>query len=151
MARPTLATLDDLNARLDTPATNPTQAYARLADASEIVRAYAGEDWIDADGEPEEVPDQIVGVVAQMVERSSRNPGGVTSETAGPFARSFGPEAATRLYLTKLDKLIIRAAVDRGQVGTIPTSRGPLETPPVIDGYHLDPTSVEETDPFSLT
>lgn len=151
MARPTLASIEDLQARLGT-IDDPVQAEARLGDASEIVRAYAGEDWLDDGGNLEEVPDQIAGVVAQMVERAARNPGGVVQETAGPYSHSFGPEAAARLYLTKLDKLVIRNAVGRGQVGTISTSRGPLETPPVTcDQPYLDPPAAEEYDPFSLT
>lgn len=134
MSRPALATVDDVAVRLGQEITDPGQAQARLEDASEIVRAYAGTTWLNDDEDTlVDVPAQVAGVVAQMVERAARNPSGVTQETTGPFAVSFGAEAAARLYLTRNNKLVIRAAVARTSIGTLSTSRGPLETPSVAD------------------
>lgn len=145
MARPALATLQDLEDRLGSPL-DPSvypQAFARLADASEIVRAYAGEDWLNDDGAAlaDDVPGQLAGVVASMVERATRNPAGTTSETAGPFQRSFGPAASDRLYLTRAEKSVVRRAVGALNVGSLSTTRGDLETPAVIpcDYHPFDP------------
>lgn len=134
MTRPALATVDDLERLLCVPSGDEDKALARLEQASAIVRAYARETWLNDDGdELEDVPDDIPGVVTQMVERATRNPSGATAESAGPFARSFGPEAAQKLYLTAADKLVIRAAVGSTGIGTLPTTRGHMETPHVID------------------
>ena len=138
MARPVLADIDELKARLGSPldAAQVIQAEARLADASEIVRAYAGRSWLDDDETAvADVPGQIPGVVASMVERATRNPGGITQESAGPFARSFGAEASARLYMTKAEKMVVRAAVGKLGVSTISTTRGPLETANVVEPY----------------
>ena len=149
MARPALATVDDLERLLGATIANPAQADGRLEQASELVRAYARTDWLNDDGdELAGVPGQIPGVVVGMVERASRNPDGVTQESAGPFARSFGADAAARIYLTAADKLVIRHALDSPGIGVIQTTRGPMETPSVRcdtwDGL------VEAEDPFSL-
>ena len=148
MARPALADITELEARLGHSIDDPsqiTQAEARLADASEIVRAYAGEDWLnDDEDDVENVPGQIPGVVASMVERASLNPGGITQEAAGPFSRSFGSDAASRLYMTKGEKAVVRRAVGALAVGALGTTRGDLETPAVIDCWSpFDPLADE--------
>lgn len=154
MARPALGTIDDLEDLLDEPIDNPAQAQARLAQASELVRAYAGIDWLnDEQTAVENVPGAIPGVVAAIVERASRNPGAVTqdAETVGPFSftRSFGADAAARIYLTDSDKRIIRHAAGTSPLGVIGTTRGRMETADVIDCWGLTP-SVEETNPYAL-
>lgn len=138
MPRPALSTLDRLEKLLGGPdaLTDRTQAQARLEDASEEVRAYAGVDWLNAEGTAvEDVPPQVSDVVARMVERATLNPEGATFAADGPFSRSFGADAAQRLYLTRGERLIIRRAVGRGLVGTLATSRGNLETAAVRDTY----------------
>lgn len=142
MTTPALATIADLEERLGYEIEDEdvqAQAEARLRDASAIVRAYARETWLDDDGNLDDVPDEIVGVVATMVERASRNPAGVTQEAAGPFSRSFGSDAAARLYLTKPEKLVVRNAVGRTGLGVVATTRGELETGPIYD-HDLDDT-----------
>lgn len=154
MARPALASTEDLDRLLDAPLTDAQkpQAEARLEQASEIVRAYAGTDWLNAAGTAvEDVPGAIPGVVAAMVERASRNPDGAVSETTGPFARSFGPEAATRLFLTKWEQAVIRHAAGTAPSGlqVISTTRGPIDTAPLTACTPYG-TSTEENDPYSL-
>lgn len=131
-----LASLTDLEDRLGAPVASSlaAQAYARLRDASAIVRAYAGVSWTDDDGNLEDVPDGVVGVVASMVERASRNPDGVTQETAGPFNRSFGSTASDRLYMTKSERMVVRSAAGRSAIGTLSTTRGEVETADVVVG-----------------
>lgn len=128
MARPALATIDDLEALLGAPVTDPLQALKRLERASAIVRAYAGRTWLDDEGNLLDVPDDIPGVVAGMVERAQRNPDGVTQQSVGEYQLSYGADAAQRIYLDKQDKAIIDAAVGRTGLGTITTTRGDIET-----------------------
>lgn len=133
MTLPALATVEELEILLGETIANVPQAEARLGNASVIVRAYAGATWVDTAGTAlEDVPDGIAGVVTQMVERATRNPGGITQEAAGPFSRSFGADASQRLYLTAMDKLVIRNAMGRTGIGTLSTSRENLETPAVL-------------------
>lgn len=155
MTRPALASVDDLEQLLGEVVANPVQADARLAQASELVRAYAGIDWLNAEGtDVENVPGAIPGVVAGIVERASRNPDGITQENAGPFGRSFGSDAASRIYLTDADKRIIRYAAGTGALGVIGTTRGPIETGTVLDCWAL-PTEglagfTEADEPYAL-
>ena len=106
MALSPLATLRDIYTRApDLVADlNPRQAEALLADASAIVRAYAGRDWtLEAD-----VPDGVAGIVTMMVIRALRNDG-VVSEVDGNYTVNYGPQASDRLYLTKVEKLTLRS------------------------------------------
>lgn len=147
MARPALATADDLEVLLGQPPTNVAGAEALLARASAIVRAYAGQTWLDDDeSELVDVPGDIPGVVAGMVERATRNPDGITQEQAGPFARSFGPEAAQRLYLDKWEKLVVRAAagIPTSGIGVLETTRGDIETPAVASDASRFPEETKE-------
>lgn len=148
MARPALATIADLEDRLGTIDSSDIPVLeARLADASAIVRAYAGQTWLnDAGTALADVPPDIPGIVATMVERAVRNPSGVTSEQAGPFGRSFGADAAQRLYLTKAERAVIRAAVGVSSVSPLATTRENLETPRVFDTGGTLPT--EDTIPW---
>jgi hypothetical protein len=136
MPRPALATVADVEARLGRTVDDETQVQAWLEDASAIARAYAGKTWLNADetalsGEPADV----VGVVAGMVVRLINNPDGVTQETLGQFSQSFGTDAAQRLFLTATDKLVLKAASGRTGIGTLPTTRGHLETPQVRERF----------------
>ncbi len=152
MSRPTLASIDDLMAlsgpivQEDTP-----RALVLLAMASEVVRAYAGVTWLNTDEDDvEDVPAQIPDVVVSMVWRATNNPFGVVQETAGPFSRSFGADAAQRIYMTKQERMIVRAAAGLAPVGPMGTTRGVLETRAIEPGDGLYDPSTAETDPFSL-
>lgn len=142
MPRTAYATVADLEARLgvaagtiSADAVGNAQATARLADAAAIIRAYVGTTtataWAVSITDPI-VAGDVGGVNAAMVERASRNPAGVVQEQAGPFGRSFGADAAARLYLTALDKSVLRAAAGLSAIGTIAVTRGDIETPTVI-------------------
>lgn len=153
MSRPALATIDDLEPLTGAIAESDTERVSKLlAMASEVVRAYAVTTWLnDAGDDVEDVPPQVSDVVAAMVERATRNPMGVTQESAGPFSRSFGADASQRLYLTAAERMVVRAAIERTSIGTLPTSRGPLETRAVdVVSTWGDDAPTEATDPFSL-
>lgn len=120
-----LATSDDIIGGADI---DETTLELLLGRASAIVRAYADNDWVNDDGELEDVPEAIPGVVAAMVERAVSNPSGVIQEGAGPFQRSFGADAAARLYLTNVEKRVIRRAIGASGLAAVSLSRGPVET-----------------------
>ncbi len=148
MARPALATLDDLEALLGSLVDDPTQALARLRQASAIVRAFAGVTWLNEDEtELLDVPPDIPDLVAGMVERASHNPSGATQETAGEYSRSFGSDAAKRIFLDWNDKLVIRAAVGASPsgIGVLTTTRGEVETRAVCGSGGTLPTETLET------
>lgn len=149
MPRPPLATVEDLQAAFgDETIDDTTKALSLLERASAIVRAYAHATWLDdEESAVVDVPADVPGVVVSMVERATRNPTGATQETVGPFGRSFGAEAASRLYLTAAEKLVIREAVGgTGGLRTVGTTRGPLETTTAADD--LWPEEVIETMPW---
>lgn len=152
MARPPLASVEDLEEALGVEVDNEGQANSLLRRASAIVRAFARQTWLNDDETdlvdvPADIPDLVVG----MVERATRNPTGVTQEQeqAGPFSRSrsFGADASQRLYLTRSDKLVIGAVTGSAGIGTISTTRGPLETAGTCDS-DLFPEEVLETMPW---
>lgn len=153
MARPALATVADLEDLLGESIESGTTVRVGLllAHASEIVRSYAGVTWLnDDEDDVEDVPAQIPTVVASMVERATSNPLGITQESAGPFSRSFGADASQRIYMTKQERAIVRAAVGVSAVMTMGTTRDQLETRSVSPSAGLLDPPVEETDPFSL-
>lgn len=109
------------------PIPDNDRAVELLSYASELVRGRARRTWLDDDGALLEVPEGIAAVTAAMVDRAVRNPSGSTQENAGPFSSSWGPRAHERIYLTAADRQIIDAH-GKARVGTLSTTRGPVET-----------------------
>lgn len=127
MARPRLTTVEAVARLLGQDITNTDQAEAFIEIASEVVRAFAKQTWLnEAEDALEGVPAQIPGVVDRMVVRAIRNPDEVTQEQAGPFTRSMRP-----VYMDQYDKMVVRSAVGSSGVGVLSTTRGDLETPAV--------------------
>lgn len=129
MALPPLASVSDLADWLDeTIADDDKRAAAVLSAASSLVRAYTEADFIDADGEAD-VPDAVQTVTVTVAGRAwKRAPDDVKNryEQAGPWQQSFtyGGDGGG-LYLTKTDKLLLRAyrgGVQSG-IGVISTTR----------------------------
>lgn len=156
MPRPPLARYEDLCEALGDEAVgiDEDKAMWLLGRASAIVRAQAGVTWLDDDEAAlVDVPPDIPGVIVGMVERATKNPTGTVQENAGPFGRSFGADAASRLYLTAMDKLVIGAAagVISSGIGVLSTTRGCLETGAVTDRAYLgDGSAPEEYAPWDL-
>lgn len=122
----TLASLDDVEARLGRPLTadEAERAPGLLVEASASARA-----WMRCDPDP--VPDDVALVVSRMVSRMFLSPdtGGATnldqfSMAAGPFSRSGTfTEGSTSgsPWLTKDDKRILRRFSCRGMARSFPT------------------------------
>lgn len=125
---PALAPVEDLEARLGLdPGTlvdaNLGRARAALADASALVRMEARRTWVDEAGALTVVPDAIVRVVLGAAQRGYTNPDGATQESAGPFARSFNPDAVS-VYLTRPELDIVRRFRPAGgELWTLQTTR----------------------------
>lgn len=123
MALVPLASADDLAAWLGitlTPAQHD-RADVVMLHASSAVRVHARRNWIDADGELDEVPEGIPEIVVQVAARMWANPSGLDSQTTGPFSATFGT-----IELTDNEKDAISAALRSGTSGlwTLATTRG---------------------------
>lgn len=122
---PPLATIEDLEARLgrEFAAADLARAAAVLDDASALVRDEAGKTWLDDAGDLTVVPASIRAVVLRVSERTVRNPGGFSSESAGDYSyQRTGVEGG--VYLTEAERQIIRRAAGRSGLWTQPITRG---------------------------
>ena len=89
MTLPSLATIEQLNARLVEPVpTDPDdpRAVAALEDASAEVRHAAGRSWVNEDDELEGVPDIAVRITLRLAKDIVENPYGYRSEQVGEYA-----------------------------------------------------------------
>ena len=111
MALPVLVSLDDFALRLGgIAAADEDRAQAALNDASALIRAETGgEDWVDADGGLEEVPEVIAAVCIAAAIRAFRNPDGVRQETIGNYSVAYA-DSSTAVFLTEGERRIIRRA-----------------------------------------
>lgn len=122
---PPLATLGEYTELYgNLSAARASTARALLKRASQLVRdSYPG---IDARVVAGTVPADSVGLaVLNMVARVMRNPGGLRSETTGPFSRAYDPDAASgMLQIISADAGLLLPPVDtsrgaRGRLGTV--------------------------------
>ena len=117
-----LATVTDLGNWLAEDLTDSDRAPAVLDHASSLVRIAAGVTWLD----PATVPDGIAQITVRVAARFWGNPSGLKSATTGPFSGTFGDMELTAGERAEIAQ-IINPGSRRG-IGTISTTRGPLET-----------------------
>jgi len=114
---PPLATPEELEYRIGREFTDAElpRVEAALDDASALVRAEAGVDWIDPDtGLVTGLPDVIKTVVLRVAERIVRNPQGFRSESAGDYSfQRYDADDGGGPYLTDREIAIIRKAMGR--------------------------------------
>lgn len=126
---PPLATLGEYTELYGSlSAARASTARALLKRASQLIRdSYPGIDERIAAGT---VPGDSVGLaVLNMVARVMRNPGGLRSETTGPFSRSYDMDAASgMLEITSADSVLV--AVPASSTG----ARGKMGSARVIAG-----------------
>lgn len=119
MALPALVSLADFALRVGgISAADEDRAQAALDDASALVRAEAGENWVDAEDALEDVPDLIVTIVVAVAIRAFRNPEGVRSETIGNYSVAYA-DSSTAVFLTEGERRLIRRAGGRTGIGSI--------------------------------
>lgn len=134
MALPPLANVADLAAWVgqEIPDGDP-RAGAVLSAASALVRAYTSQTWVDDDGSPIEVPEDVAAVVVQVAARVWMNPGGLESVTLDDGTRRWGSGGGLGLYLTESEKEILGAHVDGGppDLGTVSFTVGAVNDPTI--------------------
>lgn len=139
-----LATPDQLAAWLEEDLDGSYERAAAVLDhASALVRIEASETWLVA-----AVPDGIPQLVVRVAARMWPNPTGLRSSTTGPFSGTFGDAE-----LTGGEKQEVWQIMHPGQrrgLGTISTTRGPLETDTIyVDVAGQDkPMPVLSRDPW---
>lgn len=152
MVLPAFATVSELAARMPggLPDDETPRADAALSDASALIRAEAGTDWVDDAGALSGVPDVVVMVAIAVARRALSNPDGLTSESIQDYSRAFASNSASAdVYLTKGERRVVRQAAGRSGLWTMATTRVDVgaDVPSVTVGYAG--TSPEELDPFS--
>lgn len=136
MALPPLVALYEFETWASRPVSNGARAEAIIAAASTLVRTHSGRMWVDAAGDVEEDVtelqlDAAKTVVLQLADRVYFNPSGDTQNSTGPFQRSVAAWYSSGLVLTDEDKAMLGPTASVLGLGTISTTRGPVETPSV--------------------
>lgn len=136
MAEPAFATVDDLEVRMGHLADVP-RAQAAITDASALIHLISNRTWIGAGGVlASDVPDAVKAICCAAARRVLENPDAISqhTETIANFseARTYSV-ASNDVYLTKSEVRRIRQAAGIGGVSVIGTTRGDLETRPVVD------------------
>ena len=122
-----LATPAQLGAWVSQSLDTDTRAAAVLDHASALIRTEAGLTW-----ESGTIPDGIPQLTVRVAARFWLNPSGLQSSTTGPFSGTFG-----EMQLTAAEKQEIWQILNPGKrrgIGTISTTRGPIETRNVTSG-----------------
>lgn len=121
---PPLATLEALSERLgidlDVETPDGARAASALDDASALVRAESGREWLAENGDLEGVPDIIQSVTLAVAYRAFRNPDGTTQTSIGDVSVSFTREGvAGAIFLTKAEARAVRKAAGRSSLTSI--------------------------------
>ncbi|MBM4414906.1 MAG: hypothetical protein FJ035_01245 [Chloroflexi bacterium] len=119
---PALASLSALEARLGVTLTgaDAERAAAALDDASALIRADAGVDWVDDEGALTDVPAVVEQVALAVAYRAFRNPDALTQTSLGDASVSYdrsGVQAA--VYMTRDERRAVRRAAGTAAVGAI--------------------------------
>lgn len=102
------------------------RAVAVLSAASNLVCAYAGQDWRTA-----EVPADVADIVVQAASRVFLSPANanVRTWTKGPFGEGYFDAASNGLYLTEEEKASLERFRDTTSgIGTISLAGGGVES-----------------------
>ena len=154
MTLPSFATFDEL--RKACPSAPTAEGTHALWVVSTAIRGQAGKSFVDDDGHLELTAlaaELLKAVTLEATQRRLANPEGATqrSQGMGPFTESVTIDAAN-VYFTKAEKVDIATATAECYpsggfpgLGTISTTRGPLETAAAC-GYESADTIVD--DPF---
>lgn len=92
------------------------RAGAALDDASTLIRAEAGTDWVASDGVTVTAPPVVVTVAVAAALRVYRNPDGYSGESVGDYSYQYARES-TSTYLTAAEVRMIRQAAGRTSAG----------------------------------
>lgn len=107
------------------PGTVEEQISAYIEDASNLVQLIAfGNDtdsyWDDVDESGDNpMPEALVPVIVNMVQRRADNPRGLTGEQLGDYQWQAAQGSATGIYATRTERKLIRKAAGKLGVGTL--------------------------------
>ena len=131
MDLPALAAEMDLTIRgVDT--SNSTRVQAILSDVSGLIHFETGNVWVTDDGTlAATIPPVVKTVAIKAARRALENPEQIESERIGTGYQATYANASPDVYLTPREQALVRRAAGISSLGTISTTRGPLETPDV--------------------
>jgi hypothetical protein len=123
-----LIELSDLEERLARTFEGPDveRAQSVLDEASALVRAESGKDWVSPDDPTKIVAPTIVRFITlRVAERAIRNPDGFSAETAGDYSyQRNGVAGEGSLYVTDRERKLLLRAAGKRQLWTQPVTRG---------------------------
>lgn len=118
----------DLEARLGRvfEGSDQERAQSVLDEASALVRAESGKDWVSPDDPTKIVAPSIVKFITlRAAERAIRNPDGFSAETAGDYSyQRNGVSSDGALYLTDRERQLLARAAGKRALWTQPVTRG---------------------------
>lgn len=141
-----LADIEQMEARLgvslDPESADGARAQAALDDASALIRAEAGKDWLDEAGAlAADLPVIVQQIALAVALRAYRNPDGATQTSIGDVSISFsGRGGVGSVYLTADERRAIRKAAGVATVKSVA-----LETP---YGLRAMPELIDVYDPY---
>lgn len=129
MTLPALASTDALGVRLGgtLDGADLSRAQAALDDASTLIRAIAGTDWVIDDDPPvlaTDLPDIVASVCLAVAERKYRNPDALRSEQLGSYQVAY--DSGSGIFLTTDEAALIRRAIGTAAVGSV-AMEGPFD------------------------
>jgi len=148
MPLPALATLNQFESLLGESLSEAagSRALAVLTHASTRVRSYTRNNWVDAEGDLDGVPEVAETVTLMLAHRLWGNPQALKQLTTGPFSST---ASAVGLELTDDEKAMLDGAnTDRPFPGlaVITTTRGDVET----SSIYVDVVGSDEPLPVSF-
>lgn len=151
MSLPPFASIDDYEDRFGS-VVDVARAEAAIDDASSDIRAYLDasfvtEDALDFSEARTWAADVFRKVACQVARRRLDNPDGIRRESIDGYETEF-TNASADTYLTRSEKAQLNAATGRPSLTVLSTTRGPLETGDVREGWFEG--MVEETTPWTL-
>lgn len=140
MALPALATLSDLSAR-GVDVSDASRAQAALEDVSALIRVEtAPEDWIDADGDLETVPDAVLGICCRVVSRllAHGDTDVLASESVESWSATYRDTSSDLLITPGERKALRRVAGVQSGLGSIRLRSPWAKVDADADGEDLD-------------
>lgn len=118
---PALASLSALEARLGVTLADADveRASAALDDASALIRAEAGTDWVDDEGALTDVPPVVEQIALAVAYRAFRNPDAFTQTSLGDASVAYDRSGQSAVYLTRDERRAVRRASGTTAVGAI--------------------------------
>lgn len=145
---PLLAEVSDLETRMRRTFEGDEADWAEsvLEEASVLVRAESGRDWVSSDDPTKlEAPPIVRIVTMRVAQRALQNPDSYSAETAGDYSYQRNAVGADgSLYLTDRERALLGRAAGRRKLWTQTVTRGELgqDIEWVMDQYGYEPIPI---------